>query len=99
MSQQGLLATYLISVWVGRGVKLGSESLSGGGGVWKAVNFQIWGTEHHGIRIHKIPNITNLKVKIRVAQNGGKVWIGKNKSFLALGSLLLSTFGREIGMG
>ena len=38
MSQQGLLATYLVLGRDGRGVRLGSESSSGagaGGGVWK----------------------------------------------------------------
>ena len=41
-SQQGLLATYLIPGCVGRGVRLGSESSSGGGGVWKSGNHEIW---------------------------------------------------------
>ena len=43
LSQQGLLATYLITGFVGRGVGLGSESSSGGaGGVWKSGNLDIW---------------------------------------------------------
>ena len=37
----GLLATYLIPGCVGRGVRLGSES-SSGGGVWKSGNLEIW---------------------------------------------------------
>ena len=39
------LATYLIPGCVGRGVRLGSESSSGGGpgGVWKSGSFEIWG--------------------------------------------------------
>ena len=43
-SQQGLLATYLIPGCVGRGIRLGSESLSGAGpgGVWKSGNLEIW---------------------------------------------------------
>ena len=40
------LATYLIPGCVGRGVKLGSESSSGGAcagvGVWKSGNLEIW---------------------------------------------------------
>ena len=38
------LATYLIPGCVGRGVRLGSESSSGGGGVgvWKFGNLEIW---------------------------------------------------------
>ena len=36
------LATYLIPGCVGRGVRLGSESSSGGGGVWKSGNHEIW---------------------------------------------------------
>ena len=35
------LATYLILGCVGRGVRLGSES-SSGGGVWKSGNLDIW---------------------------------------------------------
>ena len=41
LSQQGLLATYLIPGCVGRGVRLGSENSSGGAtgaGVWKSGN-------------------------------------------------------------
>ena len=45
------LATYLIPGCVGRGVRLGSESLSGGaGGVWKSVNQEIWEFGDLGIR-------------------------------------------------
>ena len=38
------LATYLIPGCVGRGVRLGSESLSGGGadGVWKSGDLEFW---------------------------------------------------------
>ena len=36
------LATYLIPGCVGIGVRLGSESSSGGGGVWKSGNLEIW---------------------------------------------------------
>ena len=46
MSQQGLLAAYLIPGCVGRGVRLGSEGSSGGatggGGVWKSGDLEIW---------------------------------------------------------
>ena len=46
LSQQGLLATYLIPGCVGRGVMLGSENSSGGtgaggGSVWKSWNLEI----------------------------------------------------------
>ena len=40
--QQGLLAMYLVQGCVGREVRLASESLSGGGGVWKSVNLGTW---------------------------------------------------------
>ena len=41
--QQGLLATYLIRGCVGRGVRLGCETLSGaGGGVWTSGNLELW---------------------------------------------------------
>ena len=45
-SQQGVLVTYLIPGFVGRGVRLGSESLSvagatRAGGVWKSKNLEI----------------------------------------------------------
>ena len=45
-SQQGLLVTYLIPRYVGRGVRLGSESSSGSagaaaGGVWESGNLEI----------------------------------------------------------
>ena len=36
------LATYLIPGCVGRGVRLGSESSSVAGGVWKSGNLEIW---------------------------------------------------------
>ena len=41
------LVTYLIPGCVGRGVRLGSESSSGG--VWKSGNLEIWGFEDLGI--------------------------------------------------
>ena len=48
-SQQGLLATYLIPVCVGRGVRLGSGSSSGGavagGAKWKLWNLEILNLE------------------------------------------------------
>ena len=60
-SHQGLLATYLIPGCVGRGVRLGSESPSGGAnaggfwksgnlGTWKSGNLEIWGRGNPGIR-------------------------------------------------
>ena len=43
MVEARALATYLIPGCVGRGVRLGSESSSGGGaGVWKSGNLEIW---------------------------------------------------------
>ena len=65
---------------VGRGVRLGSEGSSvgggggggvGGGGVWK-------------FGVKKIKKKKNLKIQIHSAQNVGKVWISRKKIFLAL---------------
>ena len=62
------LATYLIPGCVGRGVRLGSEGSSGGGGgVWK-------------FGVQKIKKIKILKFQIRSAKNVGKVWISRKKS-------------------
>ena len=65
------LATYLIPGCVGRGVRLGSEGSSvgggggvGGGGVWK-------------FGVQKMEKIKILKIQIRSAQNVGKVWISR----------------------
>ena len=44
------LATYLIPGCVGRGFRLGSESSSAGGGVWKSGNLEIWEFGDLGIR-------------------------------------------------
>ena len=71
------LATYLIPGCVGRGVRLGSESSSGGGGgvggggVWK-------------FGVQKMKKIKILKIQIRSAQNVGKVWISRKKILPAL---------------
>ena len=72
------LATYLIPGCVGRGVRLGSEgsSVGGGGGgvgVWK-------------FGVQKMEKIKILKIQIRSAQNVGKVWISREK-------ILLGPFG------
>ena len=64
------LATYLIPGRVGRGVRLGSESSSGGGGVWKS-------------GVQKIEKNQNSQNSIRSAQNVGKVWISRKKILLA----------------
>ena len=65
---------------VGRGVRLGSESSSGGGGggggvggggVWK-------------FGVQKMKKIKILKIQIRSAQNVGKVWISRKKILPAL---------------
>ena len=91
-SQQELLATYVIPGCVGRGVKLGSESLSGSGGagtVWKSGNLEIWefgdlGTwKSRNLGSPKIQNIQILKIQIHSAQNVGKVWISREKILLA----------------
>ena len=72
------LATYLIPGCVGRGVKLGSEGSSvgggggvGGSGVWK-------------LGVQKMGKIKTLKIQIRSAQNVGKVWISRKKILPAL---------------
>ena len=72
------LATYLIPGCVGRGVRLGSEGSSvgggggvGGGGVWK-------------FGVQKMGKIKILKIQIRSAQNVGKVWISRKKILPAL---------------
>ena len=75
------LATYLIPGCVGRGVRLGSEGSSvggggggggvGGGGVWK-------------FGVQKMKKIKILKIQIRSAQNVGKVWISRKKILPAL---------------
>ena len=71
------LATYLIPGCVGRGVRLGSEGSSvgggvgGGGGVWKC-------------GVQKMEKIKILKIQIRSAQNVGKVWISRKKILPAL---------------
>ena len=71
------LATYLIPGCVGRGVRLGSEGSSvgggvGGGGVWK-------------FGVQKMERIKILKIQIRSAQNVVKVWIRKR--------IILALFG------
>ena len=93
-----LLAMYLIPGCIGRGVRLGSESSSGGAGggagagVWAQARAQareIWksGTQKSGnLRSKKIQKIQILKIKIRSAQNVGKVWISRKK-------ILLTPFG------
>ena len=59
------LATYLIPGCVGRGVRLGSEGSSvgggGGGGVWKSGNLGIW--RSGGLEIQKFGGPKNQKHK------------------------------------
>ena len=58
------LATYLIPVCVGRGVRLGSENSSGAAaaGVWKSGNLEIW--EFGDLRTSKSRNVGSKKYKI-----------------------------------
>ena len=58
------LATYLIPRCVGRGIRLGSESSSGGGGwksrnleIWGPGNLEIWGPQHHKKKISKSKSV------------------------------------------
>ena len=67
------LATYLIPGCVGRGVRLGSEGSSvgggggvDGGGVWK-------------FGVQKMEKLKTLKIQIHFAQNVGKVWKSREK--------------------
>ena len=93
------LATYLILGCVGREVRLGLESSSGGGGVWKSGYLEIW--EFGDLGAWKSRNLETwgpgnpelwgpkneqkiiIKIKIRSAQNDGKVWISRKKILLA----------------
>ena len=64
-----LLPTYLIPACVGRGVKLGSESSSGGGAggaagsVWKSGNLEIWEPGNLGIWRSLNLEIQNFEIK------------------------------------
>ena len=84
------LATYLIPGCVGGGVRLGSESSSGGAiGVWKSGNLKsgIWRSvdlEIQKFGVQKIKKIKILIIQIRSAQNVGKVWISRKKMLPAL---------------
>ena len=73
------LATYLIPGCVGRGVRLGSEgsSVGGGGGVGGGCGVWKFG-------VQQMEKIKILKIQIRSAQNVGKVWISRKKILLAL---------------
>ena len=72
------LATYLIPGCVGRGVRLGSEGSSVGGGVGVGGS----GVWKFGVR--KVEKIKILKIQIRSAQNVDKVWISRKKILPAL---------------
>ena len=86
-----VLATYLIPGCVRRGVRLGSENSSGAGGVWAQARAQAGpkpGPSWAQAGSQKIPKIKILKIKVRSAQNAGKVWISSKKlSWPSLGSL------------
>ena len=89
---------------VGRGVRLGSESSSGGaggaGGVWesgnlgilKSGNLEIW-----KFWIQQFQEMKIRKIKIRVTQNVGKVWNSRKQiplaPFPAISNIFLQ--GRE----
>ena len=75
------LATYLIPGCVGRGVRLGSEgsSVGGGGGVGVGGGAGVW-----KFGVQKMEKIKILKIQIRSAQNVGKVWISRKKILPAL---------------
>ena len=47
-------------------------------GIWKSGNLEIW-----KFGIQQIRKIKVLRIKIRVAQNVGKVWISRKKNFPA----------------
>ena len=68
--QQRLVATYLILGWVGRGVRLGSESLS--------VAFSVRFLDE------KYPNMNIPRMKIRHAQNVGKILMSEKSTFPAI---------------
>ena len=99
------LATYLISGCVGRGVRLGSQSSSGGaGGVWKSENLgtwksrnlEIWGPGHPeiwGLKNQK----KKFKIQIRSAQHVGRSGlVGKKSSWPYLGpSEAIFSIGRK----
>ena len=79
MSQQGLLATYLIPGCVGRGVSLGSETLSGGaaGGSGNlSGNLEIWESGNMESQKDLI-----IRMKICHAQNVGRVLISRKTDF------------------
>ena len=57
------------------GPKLGPGQISG--------NLEIWDLEIRKFGIQKIQKIKILKIKIRVAQNVGKVWISRKRILLA----------------
>ena len=94
------LAMYLIPGCVETGVRLGSESSSGaagatgGGGVWKSGDLEIWefgdlgfwrsgDLEIQKFGINRMEKINVLKIQIRSVQNVGKVWISRKKILLA----------------
>ena len=67
---------------VGRGVRLGSESLSAGS-VWKSGNLKIWGLGNSESLDPTNQKTKQLKIKVQVAQNVSKVWISQKKIFPA----------------
>ena len=74
-----VLTTYLVLVCVGRGVRLGSEGSSVGGGGGGVGSGGVW-----KFGVQKMEKIKILKIQIRSAQNVGKVWISRKKILLAL---------------
>ena len=64
--------------WAQAGPKLGPSQISRNLEIW---DLEIW---KFGIqKIKKIQNIKNIKIKIRSAQNVGKVWISRKNNLPA----------------
>ena len=53
---------------------------SGNPEIWNSGNPEFWNLEIWKFGIQQIPKIKILKIKIRSAQNVGKVWVSRKKS-------------------
>ena len=91
------LATYLIPGCVGRGIRLGSESSSGGagagGGVWKAGNMEIW--EFANSEIWGPGNLGIWKSGDLEIQ---KCWVHKIKKKISKSKSVLPTMSARSGL-